>query len=544
MIEALPQLFAHSNLLVLFGLILAGYVVGTWSVRGISFGPGGIFLVALFFGHAGFSLPKEIMDIGLVLFVYTIGIQVGPRFVRMFKRDGIKFASVACSMVTAAAVCTWGIARLLRLPPDIAAGIFSGAITNTPAMAAAADMITTLGIGDRANVTAGYAISYPFAIIVAVLFVQLLPGILRRNPHSEEEEWLAHERAATAGLIRKQFTVENQNCLNISVDDVRLHHSAPFTISRIRRGEQEFAAKPSMLLSKGDVVTVVGTQEALQTCALVFGPETNTSVSTEYVYSDDVEVLSSTFAGKRIKDLDIWHEYEVTITRVRRQDFEIAPYGETLLEEGDVLRVVGERDDVARFIKAVGVRDDHLHQTHFAPFLLGIVFGLLLGVVPVPFIPGPPIVLGSAGGALIAGLLFSHIKRFGSFEHHVPQAAIVIVRELGLMLFLAGAGLIAGARFMGVFERYGITLFVAGAGITVATLVAGVLTMRAFRFNILSITASLSAGMTQPAVLAAARAQGNTDLVTLVYASVYPFAMIGKIIIVQVLVYALHLSVG
>lgn len=543
MTDLLPHLFEHSNLLVLFSIILIGYLVGTVSVRGISFGPGGIFLVALFFGHLGFSLPKEVMDIGLVLFVYTIGIQVGPRFVRMFKKDGIKFASIAFAMVLFAAVATVGAAHLLHLPPDLAAGLFSGAITNTPAMAAATDLIGKFGFGDGANVTAGYAISYPFGIILAVLFVQLLPSLLRRNPRKEEDEWLENEKMSNGELDRKHFKVENQNCIGIPIENIHPNSIVPYTISRVWRGKVALAAKPNLVLERGDTVTVVGKPEELSTLALLFGPETTASIMAENVRSDDVEVVSSLFAGKRIKDLHIWQEYGVTITRLRRQDFELAPHGGTLLEEGDIVRIVGERNDVERFVKSVGVKDSKTNETHFAPFLLGLVFGLLLGIIPIPFMSGSPIVLGAAGGSLIAGLVFSHMKRFGSLELHVPQAAVVIVRELGLMLFLAGAGLIAGSRFAGVFKEHGLALFGAGAIITICTLVVGVLVMRLLHFNILSVNAALAAGMTQPAVLAAARAQGRTDLVMLIYASVYPFAMIFKIVMVQVLVYALHFFV-
>jgi putative transport protein len=540
MADIFSQFLVQNELLVLFSIILVGYLFGTVSIRGISFGPGGIFLVALFFGHHGFSLPKEVMELGLVLFVYTIGIQVGPRFVRMFKKEGGKYASVALLMVLMASVLTYGVARALDIPSDIAVGLFSGAITNTPAMAVATDMAERSGFGDGANVTAGYAISYPFAIVLAILFVQILPRILRRNPRKEEEEWVQREKATNGSLVVRHCIVEHSECCSKSLEEVCRKSTLSFTVSRVRRGERVLATKPSLTLVQGDIITVVGAPADMERVVSLFGTETNATLTVDVVRSDDVEVVSSRFAGKRLRDLHVWQEYGITVTRIERLGLEIVPHGAMYLEEGDTIRVVGERIDVERFVRIVGAQDLGSQETHFAPFLLGLVFGLFLGFIEIPLMHGSSIVLGATGGALIAGLLFSHIRRVGGLELHVPPAAVLIVRELGLMLFLAGAGLVAGSRFMQVYTVYGATLLLVGACITLGTLGAGVLLMRVLGFPMLSVSASLAGGMTQPAVLAVARAQGTTDLPLVVYASVYPFAMIFKIVVVQVLFYVLE----
>jgi putative transport protein len=226
------------------------------------------------------------------------------------------------------------------------------------------------------------------------------------------------------------------------------------------------------------------------------------------------------------------------VVRLIRQEFEIVPRGSMTFEAGDVVRVVGEREEVDAFAKAAGVKNEKANETNFLPFILGLIFGLILGLIPVslPVLHGAPITLGSAGGALLAGLIISRQKRIGKMEMHVPIAALNIIRELGLMFFLSGAGLVAGSQFVGVFQEYGISVLFAGALITAITCFSGAVMLVLLRLDILSIMAGVSAGMTQASALAVTRKLAKTELPTLAYVNIYPFAMILKIIFVQVLV--------
>lgn len=531
--------FSHSSLLTLFVVILIGVFLGTRSLKGISLGHGGIFLVALFFGHLGFKLPREVMDLGLVLFVYSVAIQVGPRFFEAFRKDGAKYAAIALVIVLVGAAATAILAILFRLPLDLALGMFSGSLTTTPALAAAIDMIDKLGLGDRARVSAGYGIAYPFSVVVTILFVQFLPKLLKKNLQREEEEWVEEQKSEHEQLFIKHFSVENPLVIGKKIKELHPHDIAPINISRIRRGRKEYPALPDIRLEEGDIITVVGTEADLAKLVFMFGAESRVGFLNKHVVSYDIEVTSPEFSHRSLKELNVRKQFGVVITRLRRQDFEIAPYGGIMLEQGDILRVVGDREDVERFAKVAGVPDARLEETSFIPFLAGLVFGLLLGVMPIPITSNVVLSLGAAGGALIAGILVSHMKRIGSMEMRVPRAALHITKELGLMIFLAGAGLVAGSGFVGVFREYGFFILGAGAFITLSALFSALFFMKMMNMGAFSIMGATSAGMTNPGALLVTSAQAKTILPTLIYASVYPFALIIKVIMVQLLLFIL-----
>jgi len=530
------NLILNNPLLILFSIIFLGTFLGTRSIRGISLGPGAIFLTALFFGNFGFSMPGEIMSLGVVLFVYAIGIQVGPKFFTLFRKEGWKLTATAFVMSIVGVVATVLMAILFHIPANLASGMFAGSLMNTPSLAAAVDVVSKLGLGDTTRVTAGYGIAYPFAVLFTILFVQFLPAILRRNPKKEEEEWVAKERLSNPPLSVKQFFVENPACFGKSIGEIHPHHIAPVNFSRVRRHGKEFTALSDFCLEKGDIVTAVGKEEDLQKLNLMLGHETSVGFLDKNVISTDIELTSPELAGKSIGALDIWHKYNIVMVRVIRQDFEVAPYGSVVLEYGDTLRVVGDKKAVDDFVKLAGVKSEKINETNLLPFVLGLVFGLLLGSIPIPLPHGAWMTLGPAGGALLAGIIISQRKRIGNIEMHVPSAALNIIRELGLMLFLAGAGLVAGSKFVSVFQEYGFSILFAGALITLVTLISGTIFLWVIGMDILSIMAGVSAGMTQSSALMVTKKRATTELPTLAYVAIYPFAMILKIVLVQILI--------
>jgi putative transport protein len=535
----MPTFILLNSLLIFFSIILLGTYLGKISVKNISLGSGAIFLIALVFGHFGFTMPKEIRDLGLVLFVYAISIQVGPHFFRVFKKDGWKFATTAFVSIMAGIIATVSLAFFFHLPDNLAVGMFSGALTSTQSLAVAVDMVEKNQAGDGTIVTAGYGIAYPFSVVATVLFVQLLPWLLRRKPQEEEKEWEEKEKASHHELSVKQFRLENKTLFGKSIEDIRVYKIASVNLSRVRRGGKERVAVPGFLLEEGDILTAVGEMEDLEKLKVIIGPATKIPLLKNKVVSEDVEVISPEFVNKKISELHVFYEHNIVVVRVIRQDFEIVPNATTLLEAGDIVRLVGDHTEMDKMVKRIGVKNEKLNETNMLPFLLGLVFGIGIGAVPIPMPGGAPIMLGSSGGALLVGLYISHRKRIGKMEMHVPIAAINLIRDFGLMIFLAGVGLVAGSKFTEVFHQYGFSVLFAGAVITLSSLVASTVFLVFLKENILAVMAGVSAGMTQSAGLSATKERAKTDLPTLVYASVYPFAMIGKVVFIQVLVYFL-----
>ena len=533
----MTTLFAD-QMLALFTILAVGALLGSFSWRGISLGTAGVLFVALVFGNYGISVPKVVMDLGLLLFVYAVGLQAGPRFFRLFRKQGLRYVIIGVAVALTGALATLELAFALKLPDDLATGLYTGALTCTPALAAALDVFARMFPSTNAAVSVGYGIAYPFSMIGVVLLVQFLPRLLKRDLRKEEQNWLAERQKEMPSLVVKQLLITNQNMDGKSLRELDPHRLAHVNITRVRRDDQVSMVKPDFILHLGDVVMVVGPQSEMEKIKLVLGEETevpmdmNASIATQ-----DLELNSARFVGKTLAELQVWENYGVIITRIRRQGLEISPVGSMILEIGDGLHLVGDREEVKEFIQKAGGDTRKAEETNMLPYLLGLVLGVGLGLIPFHLATGVDVKLGTAGGAFLVSLLIAHFGRIGPLRLNVPAAAKNLTRELGLMLFLAGAGTTAGAQLVQVIQKQGWSLLLAGAVITIISVVVGLfLTIKVFKLETLGTLGALTAAMTNPPGLAAANNQTATDQATLAYASVYPAALIFKILFAQILV--------
>ena len=451
--------FFADQMLALFSILALGALLGSLNWRGISLGTAGVLFVALVFGHFGISVPAAVMNLGLLLFVYAVGLQAGPRFFRLFRKQGLRFVIIGVAVALTGALATLGLAYVLKLPDDLAAGLYTGALTCTPALAAALDAFTRLlPAATPASVSVGYGIAYPFSMIGVVLLVQFLPRLLKRDLHAEEQAWQAERQKEVPSLVVKQLLITNQNMDGKSLRELNPHRLAHVNITRVRRGDQVSLVKPDFVLRLGDVVMAVGPQSEMEKIALVLGDETEVPIDMDMnasITTQDLELNSARFIGKTLGELQVWDNYGVIITRIRRQGLEISPVGSMLLEIGDGLHVVGDRQEVQEFIKQAGGDTRKAEETNMLPYLLGLVLGIGLGLIPFHLATGVDVKLGTAGGAFLVSLLIGHFGKIGPLRLYVPAAAKNLTRELGLMLFLAGAGTTAGAQFVQVIQKQG-----------------------------------------------------------------------------------------
>ncbi len=533
----MSALFAE-QMLVLFLILALGSWLGTLSFKRISLGTAGVLFVALVFGHFGLSVPKVIMDLGLLLFVYPVGLQAGMRFFRTFRSQGIRFIIIAFVTVLVGGVTTVIVAQVWKLPFDLATGLYAGALTCTPALAAIIDSVNHLGAGTSAAVSVGYGIAYPFSMVGVVLLVQLLPKILRRDLAAEEARWREEQAKEMPGIITRQYRITNPNVDGRMVSELDLHRLSTVNLSRIKRGEQVFAATPGTRLKLWDIVMVVGQEAEVAKMSVLLGDPTETKmdVNTD-VKSVDVYVSEPSLISKKLMNLKIWERYTIVITRIRRQGLEITPTGTATLEIGDSIRVVGESIAVDEFVRVVAGKPGRTDETQMVTFLVGLVLGVVLGNISIPLPNGLTLSLGNAGGVFLVGLVIGHFGRVGTFRLWVPPAARNITRDLGLMLFLAGAGTNAGSQLVQVVQQHGWSLVVAGVLIAATSVITGlVLMIPVYRMNMLSTLGALCACMTNPPGLGAAQSLVESDLPTLSYASVYPAALIFKILLAQLMV--------
>ncbi len=533
----MSTLFAE-QMLVLFLILALGSWLGTLTIKRISLGTAGVLFVALVFGHFGMVVPKVIMDLGLLLFVYSVGLQAGMRFFRTFRSLGIRFIIIAFSTVLAGALVTCLVAWIWKLPFDLATGLFTGALTCTPALAAAIDSVNRLAVGNSAQVSVGYGIAYPFSMVGVVLLVQLLPRLLKRDLKAEEARWREEQAREMPGIVARQFRITNPNVDGKLVSELDLHRLSTVNISRIKRGDKVFAATPGTRMQLWDVVMVVGQELEVAKMSFLLGEATETRMDVNAdVKSVDVYVSETSLASKKLMNLKLFERYTVVITRIRRQGLEITPTGTATLEIGDSLRVVGESAAVDEFVRVVAGKPARADETQMVTFLVGLVLGVVLGNIAIPMPNGLDLRLGNAGGVFLVGLVIGHFGKIGNFRLWVPPAARNITRELGLMLFLAGAGTNAGGQLVQEIQLRGWSLVFAGLLISAVTVLVGlVLMLPVYRMTTLSTLGALCACMTNPPGLGAAQSQAETDLPTVSYASIFPAALIFKILLAQVLV--------
>jgi putative transport protein len=529
------------QMLVLFIILAAGALLGSFVWRGISLGSAGVLFVALVLGHFSLTVPKGIMDLGLLLFVYSVGLQAGPRFFRMFRKQGMRYVIIGVAVALTGALATLGVAYLLKIPDDLAAGLYAGALTCTPALAAALDVFARTVPNLSAAASVGYGIAYPFSMIGVVLLVQFLPKLLKRDMRAEQKNWIEERQKELPSLVVKNLRITNPNMAGKTLREIDPHRLAHVNITRVRRGDQVNMVNPDFILAMDDVLMVVGPQAEMQKIKLVLGEEIDVPMDmNSNIATQDLELNSPAFIGKTLAELEIWENYGVIITRIRRQGLEISPIGSITLEIGDGLHVVGDRQEVQEFIKKAGGDTRKAEETNMLPYLLGLVLGVGLGLVPFRLASGVEVKLGIAGGAFLVSLLIGHFGRIGPLRLYVPAAAKNLTRELGLMLFLAGAGTTAGAQLVQVIEQQGPALLLAGALITLMAVSVGMLlTFKLFKMDTLAALGALTAAMTNPPGLSAANRQTVTDQATLAYASVYPAALIFKILFSQILVLVL-----
>lgn len=534
------------QLVVLCIIMALGTWLGRLSWRGWALGNSAVFFAGLAFGHLGFSVPKAIIDLGLVLFLYATGLQAGPRFFRSFRKQGGQVVVVAGATVVAAGAATVALARLMHLPYSLAAGIFTGAVTSTPSLAGAVEAVSRIDPTQAATTSVGYGIAFPLALIAIPLAIQLVPALLRRDYATADAAWLAVQRAESPPLEKRQFEVTNANIDGRRIAELNAHRLTHVNISRVRLARENgrvVAAGPDVVLHKGDVLLVVGTPPELEKMHLLIGERVDVPMTPDaHSQSRELYVTEAKLAGKRLMDLRLSERHHVVITRIRRQGVELAPTGVSTLELGDTIRAVGEAEALAHFATLVSGDARHMDETNMLPFLIGLLLGVLVGSLPIQVAPNLTVKLGAPAGAFLASLVLGHFGRIGPFRLYVPSAAKNILKELGAMLFLAGLGTSSGSQLAAVFQQQGPALFGAGLAITAAAFVVALLLARLYcKLDLLGTLGLLCGLMSSSSSLAAVSSRTKTEVPAVTYATAMPVVLIFKIVGAQLLVQVLRL---
>jgi len=541
MLGSIVTTLAENPILTLFAVIGLGYLLGEISVFGFRLGTAGVLFVGLAVGSLGpaISIPEVIPTLGLIIFIYTIGIQSGPEFFNSLRERGYRDSVFALAIVVLGAGVTVLVSRPAHLTRARAAGLYTGAMTNTPALAATRELLRERGrsaglspeqiraASDEPVVA--YSIAYPIGVIgVLVSF-----AVLRRR-------WKpAMEPPAEGAEIRaRDFAVMNPAVIGRTVEEVlRLHHDPGFVVSRIQHGGASDIARGDTRLERRDIVVAVGDDDGLVRAEQIFGQPLEAHIELDRSQLDFRRVFVSRqeIVGKRIRELDLENSMGATVTRLRRGDVDFIPTRDTRLELGDRVRVLTHRENFPAISEFFGDSIRGTAETDFGSVALGMVLGVLVGLVPIP-LPGENIRLGFAGGPLLVALILGKLERTGRITWIMPLHSNLTLRQIGLLFFLAGVGIRAGYLFAQTLRQNGLQMLLAGAAITLAvTLVSLVLGYKLLKIPFASLMGLVAGIQTQPACLAYATREANSDAPNLTYAAVYPVAMIAKIILAQLL---------
>ncbi|MFP2514843.1 putative transporter [Buttiauxella agrestis] len=530
-------------------------VVGLWigniKIRGVGFGIGGVLFGGIIVGHfinqAGVNLNGDmlhfIQEFGLILFVYTIGIQVGPGFFSSLRVSGLRLNLFALLIVVIGALVTALIYKIFDVPLPVVLGIFSGAVTNTPALGAGQQILTDLGtpteLVDKMGMS--YAMAYPFGICGILLTMWLIRMAFRINVDQEAQRFDSSSGQYHAQLQTMNICVANPNLNGLPIQDVPVLNSDTIICSRLKRGELLMVPAPGTVIQTGDLLHLVGQEKDLHSALLVIGQQVDTSLSTRGtdLRVERVVVTNEKVLGKKIRDLHLKQKYDVVISRLNRAGVELVASSNASLQFGDILNLVGRPESIEAVAAEVGNAQQKLQQVQMLPVFIGIGLGVLLGSIPL-FIPGFPVALrlGLAGGPLIMAIILGRIGSIGKLYWFMPPSANLALRELGIVLFLAVVGLKSGGDFIGtLLHGDGVSWIGYGILITKIPLLVTALVARLLaKMNYLTLCGMLAGSMTDPPALAFANGlHATSGAAALSYATVYPLVMFLRIITPQLL---------
>lgn len=550
--EALLDVFREGSvahtLLVLSLVASLGLALGGVRVRGVSLGVGGVLFAGLLVGQAGLTLDAGSMDLvrelGLVLFVWAIGLQVGPGFFSSIRKQGLKLNLLAAGIVVGgtalAALVAWGSG--VGVPA--AAGLLSGAVTNTPSLGAAqqalqdaargpADAVELLGLG--------YAVAYPFGILGILVTMHLVERLFRIDPEKERRVFERVHRTAAAPIVTRDYEVGNPNLQGKTIEELLELTGRGVVVTRVYRDGAQRVAAPGLPLAVGDVLHAVGTEKRLDAFRTIVGTESRLALPElpSQITFRPVVVTKKEVVGRDLDELELDDAYGVIVTRVIRAGVEFTPAKGLRLAFGDRLMVVGEGAAIERAAHELGDSSEELERPQIIPVFVGIALGILAGSWPfhLPGIPAP-IKLGLAGGPLLVAILLARLGRIGPFIVYMPNAAKTLLREFGIALFLACVGLKAGEKlFATVATPRGLLWVALGATITILPLVAaGIVARAVMKLDFVTICGVLSGSMTDPPALAYASQRFGSDAPSIAYATVYPMTMLLRVVGAQLFI--------
>lgn len=527
-----------------------GLMFGKIKIKGISLGGAGALFVGIVLGHIGLRIDSNVLhfiqEFGLILFVYTIGMQVGPGFMDSIRRHGLVLNVLSTSIVFLGVVVTLCLYFFTDMHNNVPVliGMLCGAVTNTPSLGAANSVFATASM-DTSLTGIGYAVAYPFGVI-GIIFVMLLVRIIfRQNPNKAAKDYATDIAENTKRIESCSLTLDNQNLFGTMLKDIPNLISSGVVVTRLMRGNDIFSPNGKTVIQEGDKLHIVGMPEAVAIMEKIIGRRLEKPITKENTTDSDRAILVKTVLvtnkkvlGKTIAALALAERYNVNVSRVVRSGFTFTGRLDLRIKFADNLRLVGTAEGIEGAAKELGNSLTALDHPEILPAFLGIFLGVIAGSIPIA-IPGmpTPLKLGLAGGPLIIAILLSRKRKIGPLNFFMANSANLMLREFGLTLFLSCVGLNAGIKFFDVLLNgdglyyMGLAAFITFIPLAIVATIGHLI----FKVNFLSLCGVLAGATTDPPALAFANSQADSVAVNIGYVSVYPLTMLLRILSAQIL---------
>ena len=555
--EKLSALNGSAGALIILALVISlGLFLGKIRIKGVALGTFCILLMGIVFGHFGLTvnplLLSFVKDFGLILFVFSIGLQVGPGFFQSFRKNGLAANLLAVGMVLLTMLTTWLIHVIFGEPLDLMTGIMTGAVVNTPSLGAAqetlSEAITASGgsveqaFEATSKLASAYAVAYPLGVLVPILMLIAFKASMHIDIDKEKIAAGKGDDSANAyrmACIVANPCIEGKNLGSVMTDNRDLH----FVVSRLMRAGQVMFPEMDQILEMGDKLLIVTDNKHKDTVRQLFGHESPVDMDEWQkkgikLISRRLSITDSSITGKTLRGMDIRHKYGVSVTRILRSGVELQADGDFILQVGDVIKVVGYEDGIAQLAKEVGNKPDNLSKPNLAIIFLGIFLGILVGLVPFRFPSMPqPLHLGLAGGPLLVAILLSYFGPKLHITTYTALSANLMIREVGISLFTAAVGLGAGENFVSSLVSGGYVWILYGLAITaIPLLITAVVARRVLKMDFFKICGLLSGAGTNPPMLAFAEQTYGNGRIAVNYATVYPLTMFLRVVAAQVMI--------
>lgn len=537
------------TVLVYAMVIASGVALGKIGYKGLSFGIACVLFTGILAGHFGFTIKKEIVEFirefGLILFVYTMGLQVGPGFFASLQKQGLKLnlLAVFCVLLSVGVVIAIFLLSKISLPALV--GLMSGAVTNTPGLGAAQQTLKDLSdvhpeLHSLPPIGTFYALAYPGGVIGIILCMILFKRLYKINIERETQLLVQKNMEQTPRPVTINLRVKNPSLIGKPVQALFDTLPSKFVVSRIYQENEVRQATKDTIFCEDDVIMIVAQPHDIDRLKTIVGEQSNMDLSqmSGRLVAKKIRITKKEAYLHSLAYLNTTKNYGVTITRISRAGIEFIPTGSTRLQFGDMVTAIGEEKQVNEVIERFGNSEKKLMEPHVAGLFLGIALGVIFGSIPFAF-PGlsVPVKLGLAGGPLIIAILISRFAGFFPLTSYVTQSANYMVREIGIVLFLASVGLMAGPDFIRTLtSSEGPVYLLLGASITVIPLVITALVSRLiFKLNYLEICGLLAGASTDPPALSFSTQMAGSDAPAIAYAGVYPLTMFLRILLPQLL---------